>query len=205
MPFLKALLALFLTIISAFNIFDGPNQIPNHVSTANFAYLEYPKEAIKNPSDVNLTLSQFLKRADDDGDELYTNAQGYQDINGIVESPYFSVYVESKRIPVYGTTVFIGSTQKGALHSFCEIYVDTTKEINLELQLNTHGFIIDDVDIFPETLNLNPIYLNNVFNGKITQLGTYTFVFNNTDQEHGFTLFVRELVDEDKEIQEYQN
>ena len=202
MAFLKAVLALFMSIISLFNIFDGPNEVPDYNAQKNFTYLEYPKEAIINPSRAGLSLSQFLSRADDDGDELYENAQGYQDINGIIESPYFTVHVEDKRIPVYGTTVFVGNTQKGALHSFCEIYVDTTKDVNLSFQLNTHGFVMEDVKIYPSSLKPETNYLNTVLNARIKKLGTYTFVFNNTDQEHGFTLFVREMVDEDKEIAE---
>ena len=168
----------------------------------NFEYLEYPDEAIIQPGEAGLTLKNFLSRADDDGDELYTNAQGYQDINGIIESPYFNAYVNGRRIPVYGTTVFVGSTQKGALHSFCEVYVDTSKDFSLALQLNTDNFQINSVDIFPSSVNVDYIFGMNVVNAEITQLGTYTFVFNETDQEHGFTFFVRELVDEEAEIAE---
>ena len=204
MSFIKAVIALFLSILSAFNIFRGPVEVPQQPSRENFTYLEYPEEAIINPSDIGLTTSQFTGRANDDGDELYVNAQGYQDINGIIESPYFSVIVEHKIIPVYATTVFVGNTQKGALHSFCEIYVDTSKPINLDFQLNTHGFVMKSVQVFPSSLNFKPLYNNTVLNNEITQLGTYTFVFNDNDQEHGFTLFVRELVDEDKEIEEYK-
>ena len=205
MAFIKAVIALFLTIISLFNIFDGPNELPNYVSKENFTYLEYPEDAIINPSEAGLSMKKFISRADDDGDELYVNAQGYQDINGIIESPHFTVYIENKKIPVYATTVFVGTTQEGALHSFCEVYVDTSKDFNLSFQLNSHGFIIDNVKVMPSQLNFKPIYKNTVLNGKITQLGTYTFVFNNTDQEHGFTLFVRELVDEEAEIKKYQD
>ena len=121
MQVLKAMLALFLAFISAFNIFSGPNEVPPTVSKEVFEYLEYPADAILKPSSVGLTAKTFASRADDDGDELYVNAQGYQDINGIIESPYFDVHVEEKSIPVYTTTVFVGNTQKGALHSFCEI------------------------------------------------------------------------------------
>lgn len=205
MSFLKAILALFLAFFSALNPFDGPNEVPNYASKESFTYLEYPAEAIINPSDINLSLESFLARADDDGDELYVNAQGYQDINGIIKSPYFTVHVENQKIPVYGTTVFVGTTQKGALHSFCEIYVDTSKAFNLSFQLNSHGFIMESVKIMPGRLDFKPIYKNTVLNGTITELGTYTFVFNQDDQEHGFTLFVRELVDEEAEIKKYQN
>ena len=205
MSFIKAIISLFIAFISVFNIFDSPHYVPTGPSKENFTYLEYPTEAIVNPSDVGLSMDNFLARADADGDELYVNAQGYQDINGIVESPYFTIHVEKQEIPVYGTTTFVGTTQKGALHSFCEIYVDTSKPINLSLQLNTHGFIINQVKIMPSRLDFNPIYQNTILNGTITELGTYTFVFNKDDQEHGLTIFVRELVDEDAEIKKYQD
>ncbi len=202
MEFLRALLALFMSMLSFFNIFDKPSQVHRPSTTKNFDYLEYPEEAIINPDDIGLSIEDFTSRADDDGDELYVNAQGYQDINGIIESPYFIVHVEGTRIPVYATTVFVGTSQKGALHSFCEIYVDTSKDINYDFQLNTRGFLIKEATIYPSALDTKPTYVNNVLNMDITELGTYTFVFNNTDQEHGFTIFVRELVDEDREIAE---
>ena len=205
MNVLKAILALFLAFFSALNPFSGPNQVPAPQTKEVFEYLEYPEEAIKSLSSAGLTNTSFTKRADDDGDELYTNAQGYQDINGIIESPYFTVHVENEWVPVYATSVFVGSTQKGALHSFCEIYVDTSKDFSLSFQLNTRGFIMNNVTILPRSLDFKPIYQNTLLNGKITQLGTYTFVFNNDDQEHGFTIFVRELVDEEAEIKKYQN
>lgn len=200
MQVFKAIIALFLSFISALNIFSGPKEVPLPPTKEIFEYLEYPTEAILPLSSAGLTADSFTRRADDDGDELYVNAQGYQDINGVIESPYFTVHIEEKRIPVYASTVFVGKTQKGALHSFCEIYVDTTKDINLDFQLNTRGFIINSVRVFPKNANINPRFLNTVLNEKITELGTYTFVFNDDDQEHGFTLFVRVLVDEDKEI-----
>ncbi len=204
MQVLKAIFALFMAFFSALNIFNGPSEVPPTVSHQAFEYLEYPAEAIKSLSSAGLTATSFTKRADDDGDELYLNAQGYDDINGVIESPYFTVHIENERIPVYATSVFVGLTQKGALHSFCEIYVDTSKEFSLSFQLNSHGFIMNSVNILPRSANMSPIFLNTVLNDKITELGTYTFVFNGDDQEHGFTLFVRELVDEDKQIAQYK-
>ncbi len=198
--FFQAIISLIMAFLSAINIFSGPKEVPPSVSTENFEYLEYSEEAIISPGSAGLTTTSYIRRADNDGDELYVNAQGYQDINGIIKSPYFIVHVEGKRIPVYATTVFVGNTQSGALHSFCEIYVDTKKPISLDFQLNTQGFIIDSVTVFPKRANKQPMLLNTVLNDKITESGTYTFVFNGDDQEHGFTLFVRELVDEEKEI-----
>lgn len=198
--FFQAILSLFMAFLSAINIFSGPKEVIPNVSAEAFEYLEYPEEAIISPVAAGLTIISYISRADNDGDELYVNAQGYQDINGIIESPYFTVHVEGKRIPVYATTVFAGTTQSGALHSFCEIYVDPQKPISLGFQLNTHGFIMNTVTVFPKSANKQPTFVNTVLNDEITELGTYTFVFNSDDQEHAFTLFVRELVDEEKEI-----
>lgn len=205
MTFYEKIVAFIMSIIAFFTGVSGDVQNAKPVRNTDFAYLEYPEEAIINPGDIGLSINDFISRADNDGDELYVNAQGYQDINGIIESPYFFVHVEGKRIPVYATTVFVGTTQKGALHSFCEIYVDTSKAINYNFQLNTRDFLINEAKVLPSSLNANLSYVNNVLNMKITELGTYTFVFNNNDQEHGFTLFVRELVDEEKEIAQYRS
>ncbi len=204
MEFLRALLALFLSMISIFNIFEGPHEVTNPERRKDFEYLEYPADAIINPKDAGLTLSSYKSRADDDGDELYLNAQGYSDINGIIDSPYFVVHMEGKRIPVYATTVFVGATQKGEIHSYCEVYVDTKSAINYEFQLTSTDFSIKSVKVMPTSLNMRTTNNGNVVNAKITQLGTYTFVFNETDQTHGFTLFVRELVDEEQEIANYK-
>ena len=100
MQFLESLLALFLSMLSFFNIFSKPVEVTKPAPTVSFEYLEYPEEAIIDPARVGLSIAELTGRADDDGDELYVNAQGYQDINGIIESPYFIVHVAGERIPV---------------------------------------------------------------------------------------------------------
>lgn len=204
MEFLRALLALLLSMVSIFNVFEGPHYVENPSQRKDFEYLEYPAEAIINPEDAGLTLDSFKARGDDDGDELFVNAQGYSDINGVIESPYFTAHMEGKRIPVYATTVFVGTTQKGELHSYCEVYVDTKSVINYEFQLTANDFAVNSVKVMPTSLNMQTINNGNVVSARINKLGTYTFVFNETDQTHGFTLFVRELVDEEQEIANYK-
>ena len=202
MSFIKAVIAFFLALLSAFNPFDGPNEVAPEPSapTQSYEYLEYPEEAIITLEEANLTRAQFVSRADDDGDELYTNAQGYTDINGIIESPDFYAYAEKKRIPVYATTVFVGETQKGTLHSFSEIYVDSSEDFTIAFQLNSRSVFIKSVRIFPQSAGQKFTYGSNVVNTSITELGTYTFVFNENNQDYSYTLFVRELVDEEQEI-----
>lgn len=204
MEFLRALLALLLSMVSIFNVFEGPHYVENPSQRKDFEYLEYPAEAIINPEDAGLTLDSFKARGDDDGDELFVNAQGYSDINGVIDSPYFTAHMEGKRIPVYATTVFVGTTQKGELHSYCEVYVDTKSVINYEFQLTANDFAVNSVKVMPTSLNMQTINNGNVVSARINKLGTYTFVFNETDQTHGFTLFVRELVDEEQEIANYK-
>ena len=205
MSFFKALLALFMSIISAFNIFSGPTERPPLISAQSFEYLEYPKEAVTILTSIGMTEREYTSRADDDGDELYVNAQGYQDTTGIVKSPYFTISVGNVIIPTYATTVFVGETQKGALHSFSEIYVDKDSNFNLNFELVPHKFFIESLKIFSNTSNIDVRRVSNIYQGNITELGTYTFVFNENDQEHSYTLFVRDLVDEDAEIKKYQN
>ncbi len=205
MSFLKALLALFMSIISAFNIFSGPTERPPSATRQSFEYLEYPKEAVTVLTSIGMTEREFTSRADDDGDELYVNAQGYQDTTGIVKSPYFTISVGNVIIPTYATTVFVGETQKGALHSFSEIYVDKDSNFNLKFELVPHKFFIDSLKVFSNTSNMDIRRVSNIYQGNITELGTYTFVFNENDQEHSYTLFVRDLVDEDEEIAKLRN
>ena len=91
-----------MSMLSIFNIFEGPHEVTNPITRKDF---EYPAEAIINPEDIGLTLKDYKSRADDDGDELYKNAQGYSDINGVIDSPYFTAHVEGKRIPALAIVV----------------------------------------------------------------------------------------------------
>lgn len=200
MSFLNAVLALFLSIISAFNIFSGPTQSNSPITREKFTFLQYPDEAVGVLTSMGITEREYTSRADADGDDLYVNAQGYQDTTGIVQSPYFTISVEDLVIPTYATTVFVGETQKGALHSFSEVYVDKDSNFSLKFELVPHKFFIESVQVFSNTAKMDLQRTSNIYQGTITELGTYTFVFNENDQEHGFTLFVRDLVDENKEI-----
>ncbi len=201
MSFLKAVFALFMSIISAFNIFSGPNEVVPVKKDFSFTYLEYPAEAIVNLKDANLTVEDYISRANV-VDNDYVEAQGYTDVNGIIVSPYHKVHINSTRIPVYSTTVFVGETQTGELHSFSEIYVEPGKNFQFDIQINTKDFYIDKVIVLPKSHNITPIYGPRVTNARITDFGTYTFLFSENDQKYAYTLYVREKIDEDKEIAE---
>ena len=183
MEFLKALLALFMSILSAFNIFNGPTERPPSTTKPSFEYLRYPNEAVTILTSIGMTESDYTSRADDDGDGLYVNAQGYQDTTGIVKSTYFTISVGGVMLPTYATNVFVGETQKGALHSFSEIYVDKDSNFNLDFELIPHKFFINSAQVFSSSDGLDIGRTGNIYKGKITGLGTYTFVFNENDQE----------------------
>ncbi len=194
----KSIIAFFTTL---FMLFTSPGQESHTVINKNFSftYLEYPAEAVKTLKDWGITEAEWKSRADAVG-EVFTQAQGYEDINGIVVSPYYKVYVEGKSVPVYATTVFVGSTQKGELHSFSEIYLPKGANCSFNFQINSENVYLSDVKVLPESLNLKPTCSAYVVNTRISKYGTYTFLFNNGSQSHSYTLFVKEQVDEEQEI-----
>ncbi len=205
MSFLKAVLSFFLSVISLFNIFNGPNEIPrsenNSIKKQNFTYLQYPAEAVKELSEFNLTKAEFTSRADAAiSDDVYVQAQGYEDVNGIIISPDFYASVDGYKVPVYATTVFVGETQTGELHSYSEIYVEKDEDFPFSLHLIPNEFIITNAKLLPESLGSELSYTNKTLDTEIQSYGTYTFVFNDDDQEHVFTLFVREKINEEAEI-----
>lgn len=82
----------------------------------DFDVLQYPAEAVKSLEKWGVTEEELKSRADSKL-ELYVGNQGYDDINGVVISPYYTAKISDKDIPVYAATVFLGETQYGELHS----------------------------------------------------------------------------------------
>lgn len=194
----KSIIAFF---TSLFMLFTSPGQEVSSITNRafSFTYLEYPTEAVKTLDEWGITADEWKSRADAVG-EVYEQAAGYTDINGIVISPYFTAHVEGKEIPVYSTTVFVGATQTGELHSFAEIYVPQGTKFPCQIQINSPSMYINNVIVLPESLNVKPTHSAYVTNARIPGYGTYTFLFNDAGQSHAFTLFVKEQVDEEAEI-----
>lgn len=198
--FFKSIIAFF---TSLFMLLISPGNEVNSAVNRNFSftYLEYPAEAVKTLEECGLTETTWKNRANADGSD-YEQAQGYTDVNGIVISPYYSVRIEGKKIPVYASTVFVGTTQSGELHSFAEVYVPKGSKFPFEMQLNSNSLYLKNVKVLPESLDVDTFCSNYVMNAKISGYGTYTFLFNDASQSHAFTLFVREQIDEEAEIAE---
>ncbi len=200
MSFLKAIIALITSIFVALTSFHG-NEVPSvSKKEFSFTYLEYPAEAVKTLGEWGITEAQWKSRADAGDGDVFVDAQGYTDINGIVISPYYTAHVNGTEIPVYASTVFVGTTQKGELHSFSEIFVPEGSKFPCTIQLTSDSIRFGEVKVLPASYGVTPMYSNNVTNAQIPGYGTYTFLFNDGSQSHSFTLFVREQIDEEAEI-----
>lgn len=168
-----------------------------------FTHLEYTSQAVRRPEDWNLTVEKILSRADKtEGQDIYESAQGYTDANGIFVSPYYTVKVEGKSVPVYGAITYSGSTDKGTLHSFSEIYVKKGDYCTFEIEINSAQLGITDAKIIPEAYGENAVVTDGKLTAILSGFGAHTFLFNGENQAYTYTIFVREEIDEDAEIAE---
>lgn len=165
----------------------------------DFTYLEYPKEAIITLEEAGLTPEEFTYRASADHAE-YVQSGGYDDINGVTVSPYYTAKIGNTEIPVYSSMVYWRAEDTGTLHSFSEIYVDPNSDFSFNIVLSASNFEVSNAIVLPSTLGVNALCENNVITASINKTGIYTFLVNGGQQEYGYTLFVREQVDEDAEI-----
>lgn len=169
----------------------------------DFDILRYPTEAVKTLDEWGVTEEELKARADSDL-ELYISSQGFDDINGIFISPYYTARINRQDVPVYATTVFLGETQYGELHSFSEIYIDEGEEFTFNIELHSQEFTIKNAICLPESLGVGTKCSNGVMTASISDFGIYTFLFNSASQACAYTLFVRERIDEEAEIAAYR-
>ncbi len=199
----RALFKFFVTMSITITSITSPAVIAPPSENLDFDVLEYPKEAVKTLDEWGLTVEDLKARAFPDGD-LHETCQGYDDVNGVVISPYYTAKIGEKDIPVYAATVFLGETQYGELHSFSEIYLDKDEEFSLNIELHSQDYEIKNAICLPEKLGVSADCTDGVMTASINNFGIYTFLFNNASQECSYTLFVREKIDEEAEIKEYQ-
>ena len=195
----KMLVTLSMTITSVIS----PAVISPNSENLDFDVLEYPAEAVKTIEEWGVTADELKSRADADR-ELYVGNQGYEDVNGIVISPYYTAKIADKNIPVYAATVFLGETQYGELHSFSEVYLEEGEEFSFNIELTSKDLRIKNALCLPESLGVKTKCADGVMTATIKDFGIYTFLFNCASQECAYTLFVREKVDEEAEIAAYK-
>ena len=195
----RVFMAVSITMTSLMN----PAVIVPNSENLDFDVLEYPAEAVKTLEEWGFT-EEILKSRADSEPETYIGNQGYDDINGVIVSPYYTAKIAEKDVPVYAATVFLGETQYGELHSFSEVYIDEGEEFSFNIELYSKDFNIKNAICLPESLDVQAGCKDGVMTASINDFGIYTFLFNNASQAHAYTLFVRERVDEEAEIAVYK-
>lgn len=191
------------TVISIFltNLFCPATLLPES-EDFDFSVLTYPEEAIITLDEAGLTEEELVGRASASLPE-YVQSGGYDDINGITISPYYTAKIKDTEIPVYASVVFIRADDTGTLHSFSEIYVDPDSDFSFNIEITGAQVELKNAIVLPASHGVEALCQNNTVKASLNKTGIYTFLFNGANQYYGYTLFVREKVDEDKEIAEY--
>ncbi len=203
---MQAVIKSVFTILTTISIFFQSLLFPATVypesENFDFSFLEYPEEAIITLEEAGLTEQELVGRASAELPE-YVQSGGYDDINGITISPYYTAKVSGTEIPVYASVVFIRADDTGTLHSFSEIYVDSNKDFSFNIELTGADVSLKNAIVLPESHSVKALCENNTVTASISKTGIYTFLFNGANQYYGYTLIVREKIDEDAEIAKY--
>ncbi len=203
---MQSVIKLLFTAFTAVSVFFlnllYPAVISPESENFDFSFLQYPDEAIITLEEAGLTEQELVGRASAQLPE-YVQSGGYDDINGITISPYYTAKVSGTEIPVYASVVFIRVDDTGTLHSFSEIYVDSSKDFSFNIEITGADVMLKNAVVLPESHGVKALCENNTVTASINKTGIYTFLFNDANQYYGYTLMVREKVDEDAEISEY--
>lgn len=200
--FIKSLFTVFTAVCVFFSNLLFPATIYPESENFDFSFLEYPEEAIITLEEAGLTEQELVGRASAQLPE-YVQSGGYDDINGITVSPYYTAKVSGTEIPVYASVVFIRADDTGTLHSFSEIYVDADTDFSFNIEITGADVTLKNAIVLPESHGVKALCENNTVTASINKTGVYTFLFNGANQYYGYTLMVREKIDEDAEIAEY--
>ena len=151
---MQAIIKFFFTIFTTLSIFCSnllyPATVYPESENFDFSFLEYPDEAIITLEEAGLTEQELVGRASAQLPE-YVQSGGYDDINGITISPYYTAKVSGKEIPVYASVVFIRVDDTGTLHSFSEIYVDSSEEFSFNIEITGADVELKNAIVLPES------------------------------------------------------
>lgn len=203
---MQAVVKFIFTVFTAISVFCSnlffPETVYPESGNFDFSFLQYPDEAIITLEEAGITEQELVSRVSAELPE-YVQSGGYDDINGITVSPYYTAKVSGEEIPVYASVVFIRADDTGTLHSFSEIYVDADSNFSFNIEITGADVTLRNAVVLPESHGVNAYCKNNTVTASISKTGVYTFLFNGANQHYGYTLTVREKVDEDKEIADY--
>ena len=194
------------TVITVISVFFSSLFCPATVNPAteglDISFLRYPEEAIMTLENAGLTETEFTERASAEHAE-YVQSGGYDDIGGVIVSPYYTAKIGDKDIPVYASMVFLRCEDTGTLHSFSEVYVDSKEDFSFNIELKGDSVKLRNAIVLPSSLGVKAECKKGTVRASINKTGIYTFVFNGAQQLYGYTLFVREKIDEEVQIAEY--
>ncbi|MBQ5592734.1 MAG: hypothetical protein IIU80_07280 [Clostridia bacterium] len=199
---IKFIFTAFTTISVLFSNLLFPATVSPESENFDFSALQYPDEAIITLGEAGLTEHELVSRVSAELPE-YVQSGGHDDINGITVSPYYTAKVSGEEIPVYASVVFIRTDDTGTLHSFSEIYVDTDEDFSFNIEITGADIELKNAVVLPQSHGVKASCKNNTVTASIDRTGIYTFLFNGADQYFGYTLTVREKIDEDAEIAAY--
>ena len=203
---MQSFIKFIITVVTVISVFFSnlifPATVYPESENFEFSYLQYPEEAIITLEEAGLTEQELVGRASAELPE-YVQSGGYDDINGITISPYYTAKIGDTEIPVYASVVFIRVDDTGTLHSFSEIYVDPDTDFLFNIELTGADVTLENAIVLPEAYGVEASCKDNKVTASINKTGVYTFLFNGANQYYGYTLMVREKVDEDAEIAEY--
>lgn len=200
--FIKLLYTVITVLSVSISSFFNPAILNPETEGLNISFLHYPEDAVVSLAEAGISEKDFTDRASAELAE-YVQSGGYDDIGGVIESPYYTAKIGDTDIPVYASMVFIRSENTGTLHSFSEVYVDSGSDFSFDIVLTGASVKLRNAIVLPESLGIGAQCRNGVVRASINKPGIYTFLFNGAQQKYGYTLFVREKIDEDKEIADY--
>ncbi len=160
----------------------------------------YPAEAVHS-ADIDV-VHELLSRSDNP--TSYEGENNSREGSAIAVSPFFEATIDGVDIPVYSTLVFSGTTMEAELHSYATVFVKDLSEFNLSLELKSFGFRLKSAIVLPSSFNVVPEVSGRTVKAQFNCYGSFSFMFNDDDQEHAFTFFLKPYVDEDAEIAQYK-
>lgn len=137
---------------------------------------------------------EFIKKVDDVNAYHAGVATNLSVDNGVIISPYYSLTINGKSVPVYATRT------TNTVHSF--VYVDVEKinsdvDFNLYLTIETleKSTVLNkknaNVTVLPLKKNVNAVIENKKIKAVVSDFGSYSFSFNKK-QDEALTIFIAE-------------
>lgn len=202
MDIIKFAYTVFTVISVFFSSLFCPGTLLEPSENLDISFLEYPAEAITTLEQAGLTEKEFTERLSAKLPE-YVQSGGHEDVGGVIVSPYYTAKIGDIDIPVYASTVFIRNEDTGTLHSFSEVYVDPDEDFSFNIELKSGSVRLMNAIVLPSTHGVETVTRRGTVKASINKTGIYTFLFNGAQQRYGYTLFVREKIDEEAEIADY--